>query len=142
MNALPNNLSPLTGLFVLASVAALVIGLVLLLQHRVDPFRKLMRFQVNSAPGIRFQLIAYATLRDTPTHSTRYRCTLSFAIDSDFVYLRFNLIPFFPTIWRLPRNQVHRCQHAHWTVLISAVNPNLHADFGPDFIAALTNHKR
>jgi hypothetical protein len=133
--------SPLTGLFVFASVAALVIGLVHFLHHRVDPFRRLTRFRVRSAPGIRFQRLAYATLGDNPARRTWYRHTLSFAIDSDSIYLRHSLIPFFPIFWCLPRNQVRRCRHAHWTLHISAATPPLHADFGPGFIAALTQPK-
>ena len=142
MNALLIASSSMTGLFVFGSVAALFIGILLFLDHRLDPFRRLTRFRVQAAPGIRFERLAYATIGDTPTRRAWYRHTLSFAIDSDSVYLRRSrLIPFIPAFWRLPRKQVRRCEHDYWTVRISAADPPLNADFGSDFVAALTKNK-
>ena len=143
MNALTIGSSSTTGLFVFASVVALFIGMLLLLDHRLDPFRRLARFRVHAAPGIRFQRLAYATIGDTPTRRAWYRRTLSFAVDTDSVYLRRSrLIPFIASFWRLPLKQVCLCEHDYWTVRISAADPPLNADFGSDFIAALTKHKR
>jgi len=142
MNALPIAASSMNGVFVLGLFSALLIGTLLFLDRRLDPFRTLRRFRVQAAPGIRFERLAYATIGDTPTRRSWYRHTLSFAIESDSVYLRRSrLIPFFPTFWRLPREQVRRCEHDCWTVRIYAADPPLNADFGSDFVAALTTHK-
>ncbi len=128
----------------LALLALLFIGFVHLLHQRLSPLRRLARFRVPAAPGIRFHRLPYAALGDSPSTRTWYRYTLSFAIDSgsDWIYLRQSLLPFVPTFWRLPRKQIHLCQHPVWTLRISAADPPLHADFGPSFVAALMQSKR
>lgn len=119
----------------------LLIGTVLILARRLDPFRRLARFRVPSAQGIRFERLAYATIGDSPTRRAWYRHTLSFALDSDWVYLRHShFVPFFATFWRLPRKQVRPYENGYWTIRIYAAEPPLNADFGSHFVAVLRKH--
>ena len=130
----------MTGIIILGSFATILIGTILILDRRFDPFRRLASFRVQAVPDVRFERLSYATVGDTPTCRAWYRHTLSFVLDSDSVYLRHSrLIPFFPSFWRLPRKQVRPCKHDFWTVRIYATEPPLNADFGSDFVAALQN---
>jgi hypothetical protein len=136
MNLLP--IASITGFIVLGSFATLLIGTILILDRRHDPFRRLSSLRVPAARGLHFQRLDYATIGDTPTRSSWYRHTLSYALDSDYVYLRRSrLIPFFPLFWRLPRKQVRPYEHDHWSIRIYAADPPLNADFGSGFVAAL-----
>jgi hypothetical protein len=138
----PIQIASITGVIVLGSFAALLLGTILFLERRHDPFRRLAPFRVPAARGVRFKRLDYATIGDTPTWRAWYRHTLSYALDSDYVYLRHSrLIPFFPSFWRLPRKQVRPLKDDYWTIRIHAADPPLNADFGSDCVAALRPHR-
>ena len=139
MDLLPIASNSSTSIIIFGAMAALFIGALHALNHRHDPFRKLAQFRVKSAAGVRFTRLAYATVGDTPTHCSSYYNTLSVAVDSDYVWLRHSrIIPFFPSFWRLPRNQVRRFNDKFWTVRIHSAEPPLNADLGAEFLTALS----
>lgn len=130
-----------TGLLVLGIFCALLIGMVSFLDRRFCPFRRIARFRVQHADGVRFEHLWHAMIGDSPTHQTSCRGTLAFAIDSEWVYLRHTRVPFFPAIYRIPRQKVRLQEHKEWDTRITATNPPLNAFFGPEFVRALKHPK-
>jgi hypothetical protein len=128
----------MAGIVLFASFATLLVGTVLILDRRHDPLRRLSRFRVRDASGIRFERLGYATIGDTPTKRAFYRHTLSFALDAEWLYLRHSrAVPFIPAFWRLPRRQIRPLEDVYWTIRITACEPALNGDFGPEFLNAL-----
>jgi len=127
----------LTGVLILGTVVVSFIGLTTFLNRRFCPLRKLDAFRVRRADGVDYSSISRAMIGDQQGRTVACHGTLSFAMDSDWVYLRSTSILFFPRVWRLPRKKVRRHEHRDWDTRINAVEPPLNARLGSEFHAAL-----
>lgn len=143
MNPPPIASGAITSYLVFGSFVTLFIGALLMLVRRHSPLRQFAPFRVSSPPpSVRFDRLASASIGSTPDRQHYWRYTLSFALDSDWVYLRESrVIPFFPKFWRLPRKKIRPFEDEYWTLRITVVDPPLNADFGRDFVAALRGRK-
>lgn len=106
--------------------------------RRHDPFRQMTAFRLRHRPQVRFHRLDWARFNGPRSTAYWYQYTLATALDDDWVYLRFSLIPFFPAYYRLPREHVRPWKEGEWTVIIDALHPPLKADMGEGFLLALT----